>query len=129
MNDSRILILGDLAPVGAAQSHFSIGKGDWFASGLESYWGGADFRVVKLVCPITASPSPINKIGPCLGVEGESADALRGFSLVSLANNHILDHGPEGLTHTTRLLDTANIAYSDIIVAGLKAGAYYQEEL
>ena len=41
----------------------------------------------------------------------EHANALKGFSLLGLANNHILDHGPEGLAHTMRLLEDAGISH------------------
>ena len=34
-----------------------------------------------------------------------------GTDLVSLANNHVYDYGPEAMLHTTDLLDEARIAY------------------
>jgi poly-gamma-glutamate synthesis protein (capsule biosynthesis protein) len=38
--------------------------------------------------------------------------AAAGFDVVSLANNHSLDYGPEGLADTMQALDAAGIAYA-----------------
>ncbi|MCG8579049.1 MAG: CapA family protein [Bacteroidales bacterium] len=38
-----------------------------------------------------------------------------GFHLLSVANNHIRDFGPEGLKTTRRLLDSLDIAYAGLI--------------
>lgn len=48
--------------------------------------------------------SPPNKVAPAL--------ARAGFNVVSLANNHILDYGVDGLTDTLAALDSAGIAYA-----------------
>jgi len=45
--------------------------------------------------------SPPDKVAPAL--------ARAGFNLVSLANNHILDYGPQGLEDTRAALDRAGI--------------------
>ncbi|MEW6330623.1 MAG: CapA family protein [Pseudomonadota bacterium] len=47
--------------------------------------------------------SPPDKVAPAL--------ARAGFSVVSLANNHTLDYGPEGLEHTRAALDKAGIRH------------------
>ena len=109
MKESKILILGDLAPIGVASDYFRQANREWFTGGLGSYWDCSDFRVVNLECPIISNQSPINKVGPCLGVCSESVAALNDFSLISLANNHIMDHGASGLGHTTELLDQAGL--------------------
>ncbi len=48
--------------------------------------------------------SPPAKVVPAL--------KAAGFNLFSLANNHTLDYGPEGLRHTIAALDEAGIAYA-----------------
>ena len=45
---ARILIAGDLAPIGAAEQAISTGDANWITEGLEPYWGRADFRVANL---------------------------------------------------------------------------------
>ncbi|MCR4300276.1 MAG: CapA family protein [Sulfuricaulis sp.] len=47
--------------------------------------------------------SPPDKVAPAL--------ARAGFNVVSLANNHTLDYGPEGLVDTRAALDKAGIGY------------------
>lgn len=48
--------------------------------------------------------SPPDKVAPAL--------ARAGFNIVSLANNHTLDYGPEGLEHTRAALDQAGIRHA-----------------
>ena len=108
---ARILIAGDLAPIGAAEQAISAGDANWITEGLEPYWGRADFRVANLECPLISRLTPPPKTGPSLGVVANNADALSSFSLLGLANNHILDHGAEGLLNTINLLDSAGIPH------------------
>ena len=108
---AKILIAGDLAPIGMAEEAIRAGNQDWFSDGLGQMWDQADFRVANLECPLIDSPSPPAKTGPSLGVVTKTAEALGGFSLIGLANNHILDHGEKGLLHTMRLLDKSAIPF------------------
>jgi poly-gamma-glutamate synthesis protein (capsule biosynthesis protein) len=64
----------------------------------------ADFSIVNLECPLTESHTPIKKCGPNLRAGRLWADLLKdsGFDMVTLANNHIMDQGPQGLTDTFR---------------------------
>ena len=87
------------------------GDANWFSDGLEPYWGRADFRVANLECPLVSRLTPPPKTGPSLGVITNNADALSSFSLLGLANNHIWDHGDEGLLNTIDLLDKAGIPH------------------
>ena len=48
--------------------------------------------------------SPPDRVAPAL--------ARAGFTVVSLANNHTLDYGPEGLADTRAALDKAGIGYA-----------------
>ena len=107
----QILIAGDLAPIGIAEEAIRNVDRDWFVKGLGSVWDRADFKVANLECPFISQPTPAMKVGPALGVVTSSAAALDSFSLLGLANNHILDHGTEGLTHTMRLLKESGISY------------------
>ncbi len=108
---ARVLVMGDLVPIGQAEAPFCRGDATWFSAGLEPDWSSADFRVVNLECPLIAHASPAEKIGPCLGVVADNANALSGFSLIGLANNHILDHGRPGLMSTIGMLDEARIPH------------------
>lgn len=62
----------------------------------------ADLCVTNLESPVIDGGSPIEKTGPVLKSPVDSLGVLKkaGFGLVTLANNHILDYGAEGLQST-----------------------------
>ena len=57
--------------------------------------------------------SPIAKYGPSLIAPTESVNGLKaiGVDLLTLANNHIMDQGIEGLKSTTQTLDHVGISH------------------
>lgn len=61
--------------------------------------------ITNLECPLTERFDPIEKTGPNLIAHPNCIDAVRyaGFDVVTLANNHILDQGEEGLRDTLRI--------------------------
>lgn len=71
----------------------------------------ADLRVVNLECPLGELATPIIKDGPVLDAPGDLVAGLTAarFDLACLANNHTMDHGPEGLASTLDILATAGI--------------------
>ncbi|MFQ5669706.1 MAG: CapA family protein [Acidobacteriota bacterium] len=78
---------------------------------------GADFRVANLECVITEQIRGRPGKAVVLRAHPDAAVALRegGFGLVSLANNHILDFGAEGMRDTVRALEGSGI---DCVGAG-----------
>ncbi len=84
--------------------------------GVRAILGQADVLLGNQEGPVT------DRGGPILGkreagsscfrgvVEGIAAEAQAGFSAVTLANNHIMDYGEEGLLHTIDLLHQHEIA-------------------
>lgn len=77
---------------------------------VKPYFENSDYTVVNLETPITnastAFPKKYNfKASPLL------LDGLKssGVDMVSLANNHTLDYGEQGLLDTFKALDEANI--------------------
>lgn len=106
---SKIYILGDLAISGHTAEQFNQKNSAWFLEGLAL--GDSTFNTVNLESPLIKRVSPIAKVGPNLGHISECAEALKDFDLIGLGNNHILDHGEEGLVHTINLLDNANIMH------------------
>lgn len=74
-------------------------------------WKDADFRFGNLESPITEFP----RVAPAkftLRGAPQATEALRaaGIDAVSLANNHMMDFGGDGLLETCRRLDAAGIA-------------------
>ncbi len=77
------------------------------------HWGDADLRLGNLESPLTARP----KVSPAkctLRGAPRAIDTLQHarFDFVSVANNHMMDFGPDGLAETCDKLDAAGIAYA-----------------
>lgn len=62
----------------------------------------ADLSITNLESPVIDGGEPIAKTGPALKSPVDSLGVLKtaGFGLVTLANNHIMDYGSEGLFST-----------------------------
>ncbi|MCS7089704.1 MAG: CapA family protein [Verrucomicrobiota bacterium] len=109
---ASLVIAGDVCPIGANRSFFEKGDAQALFGDLLPLFRSADLVVANLECPLIDRPSPIRKTGPIFGASASCVEALRraGIGLLSLANNHIMDHGVEGLRHTLRVCRRAGIA-------------------
>lgn len=79
---------------------------------MTDYLKSADMTFGNLECPITKGPDvprDAMKFHAHPGVE--TALKRAGFSILSLANNHMPDYGTKGVTDTTAFLDAAGIAW------------------
>lgn len=67
---------------------------DWIAD--------ADISVVNLEGPLRSDAAPLPKSGPPIALDPESPAILRelDFAVATLANNHIMDYGADGLKLT-----------------------------
>lgn len=97
----NILIAGDYAAQASLARHIEERKfSEVFPKDLQAVIQSADFSFVNFECPIVGEGSiPIKKCGPNLQCTPESVEAIKfaGFTGVTMANNHILDFGAEGL--------------------------------
>jgi poly-gamma-glutamate capsule biosynthesis protein CapA/YwtB (metallophosphatase superfamily) len=84
--------------------------------------GGPSLFLANLELPLTRSGSPADKPVALRGAP-EVADSLAdaGIDVVSLANNHALDYGPEGLVDTMAALDRVGVAH---VGAGVGEAAF-----
>lgn len=100
----KVLVAGDLAPVERLEEKISLKKfSEVFPDNLRKIIKSADYSFVNFECPIIDEGyQPIPKCGPNLSCIPESAEAIRyaGFTSVTMANNHILDFGANGLYKT-----------------------------
>lgn len=97
----KILITGDYCPIG--RNIRSIEKGDFsFMQTIKPFVSKADLSITNLEAPITNAGAPIIKSGPNIKAGLDSLQPLVdcGFDLVTLANNHILDYGEQGIKDT-----------------------------
>jgi poly-gamma-glutamate capsule biosynthesis protein CapA/YwtB (metallophosphatase superfamily) len=76
--------------------------------------GSADLFLLNLECCVSARGAPIEEPGKPFFFRAPPAAAERlaelGVAAVTLANNHVLDFGPDAFADTLRHLDAAGIA-------------------
>lgn len=114
----KILITGDFCPINRGGE--TLENGSLFES-LKDIISEADLRITNLECPLTDCKTSIPKTGPALKSSPKYASMLKrgGFNMVTLANNHIMDYGGEGLKDTIDELIKSDI---DFIGAGSADG-------
>jgi len=99
----KILIAGDFCPQNRVASLIEQKKFEDVLSGVKEITAQADYSIVNFECPVTCgNESPISKQGPNLHCTPEGIEAVywTGFNAVTLANNHFLDYGAQGVKNT-----------------------------
>lgn len=97
----KVLIAGDFAPRARLAKQIE-GKlfAEVFPENLREVIKSADFSFVNFESPVVEDGyKPIPKCGPNLCCSPEAAEAVKyaGFTGVTMANNHIMDYGGDGL--------------------------------
>ena len=118
----KVLIAGDYCPLGRVDSLVERGEFAAVFSDAQAVVQRADYSIVNLECPvISADSKPIVKHGPNLHCSRKGIEALKwaGFNCVTLANNHFLDYGVEGVKETVTTLDELRI---DRVGGGMNLG-------
>ncbi|SDX65806.1 CapA family protein [Paenibacillus sp. CF384] len=129
----EILIASDLVPTGSNEDLFA--QGDIRAllgEELFKIWNASDMRVFNLEVPLTDQETPIAKTGPNLIAKTRTIHGIKQLqpTLVTLANNHILDQGTQGFHSTKRLLEQYNIPFvgaADNVVEAAKPHILHQD--
>ena len=111
-SNNYILVTGDFCPIN--RTEVLIRKNNYeaiFADFLPIIKSSA-FAITNLECPLTESYNGISKTGPLLRASPLAVNALSfaGFNIVTLANNHIMDFGIDGLISTIDLCERNNIS-------------------
>jgi poly-gamma-glutamate synthesis protein (capsule biosynthesis protein) len=107
----QIIIGGDVCPVGKVETAFRNGQSEIIFNDLLPIIISSDFSVINLECPLITGASPIYKDGVVLGTSTACVNGIKHaqISAVNLANNHILDHGEQGLKSTIQTLSEVGI--------------------
>lgn len=110
----QIVIAGDFAPITSRiiEQVDNSKYEEMFSTDLVGAIKDADYSIVNFECPIADKNSkPIKKNGPALKCSPKSVDAIKycGFQGVTLANNHILDQGIDGIRKTVAYCKEANL--------------------
>ena len=99
----KVLIAGDFCPRYRVTEKFEKGDYESVLGEVKDVISIADYSIVNFECPVTrGGEKPIDKCGPNLQCSEKGMEAVKwaGFDCVTLANNHFLDYGKEGVEHT-----------------------------
>ncbi|MGP1507662.1 MAG: CapA family protein [Sphaerochaeta sp.] len=113
----KLIIGADIVPTKSNQKIFENAQIENIVdSRLLDLLRNANYRIFNLEVPLTDIETPIDKCGPNLAASARSAAGYKqlGIDFLTLANNHILDQGEQGLWSTAEQLDKWNIAYAGI---------------
>jgi len=110
----KVLIGADLVPTKSNFDFFKSGSiNKLICDDLKAILESVDYRIFNLEVPLTNNEEPISKNGPNLIAPVECIKGIKalGVDLLTIANNHILDQGNQGLYSTMKVLDANNISY------------------
>lgn len=112
---ATLAFLGDIMLGRGVSSVHHSGSWDTAFADLIPHLKSADLALANLESPLSVSPPAISQqeqissYNLCAGSEVTPAVTTAGLDLLSLANNHSLDCGPEGVDETKKILLTAGI--------------------
>ena len=110
----KIIISADLVPTESNKELFdSANIKEIFGEDLCAELENADIRIFNLEVPFYDGDSKIKKSGPSLKAPTSTIAGIKALNptLASIANNHILDCGREGLESTIKLFEENGIAH------------------
>lgn len=111
----KLLIGGDFVPTKSNICIFENADVETLlGKDLLALLSSADYRLFNLEVPLTDVITPIEKCGPNLIAPSATVAGIKatGADFVTLANNHILDQGEQGLFSTIHTLQENEIAYA-----------------
>lgn len=116
-----VLVAGDLCPWGRTEEAILRGQERDILADMQTVLSEKDLSIVNLEAPLTPQVSPIPKTGPNLRADPGAAALVTagGFDVAACANNHIGDHGAQGVLDTLHVLRDNGIA---ALGAGENAG-------
>lgn len=109
-----IIIGADIVPVEKNIHIFESGDAEKLVDKrLSEELKNADYRVFNLEVPLTDELNPIKKCGPNLIAPVKTVNGIKALNpdLLTLANNHIMDQGEQGLYSTVKTLSENGISY------------------
>lgn len=109
-----IIIGADCVPTKKNIKYFEAADDDsLIGTELLNLLSKADYRIINLEVPLTDKSTPFAKSGPNLIAPTATVNGYMAFGidLVTIANNHILDQGSNGLSSTITILDGAGIKH------------------
>ena len=112
-----LIIGGDLVPTESNRKLFENNQiEELLGKELKEELEKVDFKIFNLEAPITVNNEELLKCGPNLKINPTTIKGIKGLSpsLLTLANNHIMDFKELGLKDTLEILENNNINYVGI---------------
>ena len=109
-----ILAVGDVYIGGSAEFYLKKNGYSYPFRETENIIRNSDIALANLEAPLTESVNVLMEKKFVLKTAPATASAIKtaGFDVVTLANNHIMDYGADGLKDTIDLLDKAGIRHT-----------------
>lgn len=109
----KVVAVGDIMLDGTARPVFAQHGYDHAFANVKHLFSGAQIVLGNLEGPLTTRGTAEPKTYAFRSPPDKVSRALKsaGFTVVSLANNHTLDYGVDGLTDTLAALDAVGIAH------------------
>jgi len=110
----KVIAVGDMMLDGTARPVLQANGYDYAFAEVRRFFNGAHIVIGNLEGPLTTRGTPEqDKTYVFRSPPDKVGQALRnaGFTVVSLANNHTLDFGADGLAQTIEALDAVGIAH------------------
>lgn len=109
----KILITGDFCPINRIEKLINEGLYRSVFNNFYPVLEGNDLNITNLECPLYNGNESIKKMGPCLKTGEISAKILTygNFHLATLANNHLMDFGEEGLKSTIEVCNREKVSF------------------
>lgn len=106
-----VLLGADICPIEGNRPCLLKGDARALFHDLLPEFGQADLSIANLECPLIERQTPTKKTGPVFGEPSACINGIKqaGIDVLSLANNHILDHGAPGLENTLAVCARASI--------------------
>jgi poly-gamma-glutamate synthesis protein (capsule biosynthesis protein) len=113
---ATVAFVGDVNFTGRIGEKMAVSGTSWPFEKVKDILAKADYRVCNLESPVGVGGEKYCEKRVYFKANPQYLDALTdaGFNMVSLANNHALDYGPDILRQTREELDKRNIKYIGI---------------
>jgi hypothetical protein len=110
----NVIIGGDICPTDNNIELFKQGDSEALFNYLLDNISKSDFAIANLEFPIIEKKTPIAKSGAVFGAQKEVLNGIKnaGINFLNLSNNHILDHGEQGLKSTLDALNKFSFEFS-----------------
>ena len=119
---AKIAFVGDVNLTGRIGEEIAVSGTTWPFAGVKDTLKAADYRVCNLENPAGVGGAKYCDKRVYFKANPKYLDALNdaNFNLVTLANNHALDYGPDVIKQTMVELDKRNIKYMGILADNTK---------